>query len=169
MDDSDGGNQATVDMTRAERAKLGATSRWTVDADGNDVMPPLQRHYLEDYLLQARPQGVNKTDWCKTNDVPVRSTRNWEKDDRFRREWHRRLHEMRLSPEWMGDVISSMHKIATDPNHPKAVSAGESLLKFMGMMSPQQVEVKVDRSALSEMDTVELARLASSVPELEAG
>lgn len=155
-------------MSKQERIKRGAHARWTVDADGNDVMPPMQRHYLEDYLLKGKLEGVPKTVWAKNNGVSTNTMNKWQRQEKFIAEWNRRLQQKRLSPEFHEDIIYALRKTALDTTSPQHVKAAAELIKLLGMVQPKQVNVSVsDGTGLATKDDVELRRLAAGLPEID--
>lgn len=156
-----------------ERVKRGAISKWRRGADGSDVMPAMQREYLEEFLLKGKLAGMSKAEWCRTHNVSDRTVRKWERDERFIREWNRRLHQERLSPEFHDDIVKALRDTALDRSHPQHVNAASQLIKLLGMIAPPtmnlNVEVGPKLSDLSDDEVYALASRRMQQVELERG
>lgn len=135
-------------------------------------MPPLQRQYLEEFLLTGRLAGATKASWCKEHGVSPRTIRKWEQDERFLREWNKRIHQERLSPEFHEDIVKALRETAIDRQHPQHVAAAKELIRLLGMIAPPTLNLNVntapDLASVSDAELVELAELVSVDPvELE--
>lgn len=152
-----------------ERRKRGNMSKWRVGADGQEIMPPLQRQYLEEFLLTGRLAGQSKAAWCKEHGVSGRTVRNWERDERFIREWNKRIHQERLSPEFHEDIVKALRETATDRNHPQHVAAAKELIRLLGMIAPPTLNLNVNAAPdLASISDEELIGMVQHV-ELERG
>lgn len=130
--------------------KRGNMSKWV-----GDEMPSLQRKFLEEWLLHPEAR-VTKRQWCADNGVAERTTRHWTKDERFIKEWQKRLNEMHMSPEFTEDIIAELRNTALGGGA-QSVRAAEVLLKFLGLMQPPSVNLQIDvESQVAELDDADL-------------
>jgi hypothetical protein len=150
-----------------ERIKRGRMSRWKKAPDGSDIMPTLQRKFLEEHLLLGKLNGESQASWCRENGTSERTACGWKKDRKFINEWNVQLERKRLSPEWNEDIIEALRKTAMDGNHPQHVSAAKELLRLLQLIQPPKVQIEITVPSLngvSDSDLLELAEIAT--PEI---
>jgi len=119
--------------------------RWGVDAEtGEDIMPPLQRKYLEEMCATLTPTHETVEQWCDDNHVSPRATRRWKKQPKFIKQWEMAATDAQASPEFVSPIIANMHRIASS-NLPGAVKAAELVFKMTERLKPPTTRVEISR------------------------
>lgn len=139
--------------------KRGPSDGWQ-QIDGEWIMPPWQREYLEWFIDPERFPRTQK-DWCDQHEVDESTVRRWRKDKRFQAELAKAYTVVNLSPERVQEVIDSMHRKAVLEGD---VKAAQTYLQYIGRFEPPKRVVIEDKGVegLSdeELAAVLQARLA---------
>lgn len=146
---SDNPNYATTQLRNAHDPDI----KWTKDENGNDVMPPLHREFLN-WLCSPLRDPATIEGWASAHNVTARSTRRWRDDPRFRKEWEKTAHETYGGVEMFSDVMRNLYDIATNRKDAAGVKAASLILQAMDRFTPKKsIEMTSnDLSSLSDDD-----------------
>ena len=130
--------------------------KWT-EVDGEWVMPSAPAAFLE-YLLEM-PRPMTQVEWCERHDVTTRTAARWKQDERFRKIWEKRAHDLNMSPERVQSVVDNLYTIATSGTGAANVQAAKLFLEMMEQHLPKQ-KIIVEDDEIGKMTTAELLALA---------
>lgn len=130
-------------------------SKWR-KIDGEDVMPDLQREYL-DWLIDPDRTPPTHKQWAADHEITDRTVRTWRNDPRFQREWAAAANEANVSPERTQAVVENLWKIASSAG-PGAVKAADLYLRYVQLFVPQQ-KVVVQDDQLDKISDEDIVRL----------
>lgn len=155
-------------MSVDERMRRGYELRWKKDSYGRWHPPELVDKFLEEVILQPPLTRPTQADWAEANGVAERTLSMWKKDQRFIDEWTRRMSMTWTHPENVGRIIENLIEQASTTGT-GSTKAAELYLKFVGMLAPPELQVKLKTVAddLSKVATPELVEMARA--ELEEG
>jgi len=147
-------------MDPQERMKHGWQSRWTRRPDGTYAPPEIIERFLEEWCLMPRSQRVSQAEWSRLNGVSPRTVAGWKQDERFHKEWKRRLHYSWEDPDRLDEIITSIADAATQGG-PQAMQAAKLYLQFLGLVQPPELKMSVTAvpSDLERLDDAELLEL----------
>lgn len=131
-------------ISKGTRTANDPAVRWSVDENGNDVMPELLQEFLTWMLEPLRdPQTI--VEWANDHGVNVRTTRRWRDDPRFQKIWNEKAQADFRSVERYTDIMNSLYRTATTRSDAAGVKAAATLLQVMDRFTPkQQIEMKGD-------------------------
>lgn len=157
-------------LTPEQRAKASGNMKWRRDRDGRLHPPPLQDRFLDEYCLVPEQMRPTQREWAERNGVSERAVSGWKRDQRFIDEWNRRMSLTWGHPDNLNGIITNLIDQAKSASGTTAIKAAELYLKFMGLMAPPEMSVKVTQvpDDLSTLSTPELVQLTKEMEELES-
>lgn len=156
-------------MSADEKMRRGYEMRWKKDNYGNWKPPELVDRFLEEVCLQPPLTRPTQADWAEANGVAERTVSMWKRDQRFLDEWTRRMSLTWAHPSNVGRIIDNLIEQASSPEG-NSTKAAELYLKFVGMMAPPELQLKIktvadDLSKVATPELIELARQDLAVEE----
>lgn len=128
------------------------------------VLTQQQTEYLE-WLCTAPSERIpdSKNKMAVHLGVNVKTLRNWEKKEVFRRQWQERVDAIQGSPERTQAILDMLYNKAVQDND---VKSAQLYLQATNRMAPPTVEVRTDRKT-NELTDAELDELIASVAAAE--
>jgi hypothetical protein len=126
---------------------------WSVADDGSDVMPPMQREFVEWLLLGHERLPLSYAAWASEHGVHTDSLRRWKRNPRFIREWDRRASEVNVSPERVQGVVDALWRKAQGGD----VKAAGLYLQYVDKFTPKRRVVVDAQGAAADMSDLQLA------------
>jgi hypothetical protein len=135
-----------------------AETRWTRDAQGRWVPPPLQAAFIE-WLTTPQIERDPPTQelWSRANGVSKDAPRRWKREPRFRQAWQDACSDINISPERLQDIIQTLHTQAVAGD----TQAAKLYLSYVAQLAPPQKITIDDKRSVHDLSDDEIrAQLA---------
>lgn len=140
--------------TQSKRLACDPDVKWTTDPQGNDVMPPLLKEFLE-WLCAPLRDPATVEEWAAQHNVSSRATRRWRDDPRFKKQWEARAAETYGGVEMFSNVMRNLYDIATNRKDAAGVKAASLILQAMDRFTPKK-SIEMTSSDLTSLSDDEL-------------
>lgn len=133
------------------------------------LTPPQKQLDFIEWLVTPKPLRKPRSQpaWAAEHGLAVGTVYKWRQDPDFKRAWDRRMRELDINPETVGEVLKSMHTKAVEGHD---VQAAKLWLEVAGVYT-KKTEVTVDdKRDLKDLSDQELDELLASeaTDELQA-
>ncbi len=148
-------------ISKGTRTANDPAIKWTVDENGQDVMPPLLQEFLE-WMLDPLPNPPTLVEWANEHEVNVRTTRRWRDDPRFQKIWNEKAQNDFRSTERYTAIMNSLYVTATTRHDAAGVKAAATLLQVMDRFTPKQ-QLEVSNGDFENLSDAELMKFMEKV------